>query len=65
MMVEAKTINGDGNDMDPESLLHACVDRGDTIELILQRDLGNNMCRIKRECNRYVREVFVIACVLP
>ncbi len=44
-------INGDGNDMDPESLLHACVDRGDTIELILQRDLGNNMCRIERECN--------------
>ena len=44
-------INGDGNDMDPESLLHACIDKVDTIELTLQRDLGNNMCRIERECN--------------
>ena len=44
-------INGDGNDMDPESLLHACIDKVDTIELTLQRDLGNNMYRIERECN--------------
>ena len=44
-------INGDGNDMDPESLLNACVDKVDTIELTLQRDLGNNMYRIERECN--------------
>ena len=44
-------VNGDGKDMDPESLLHACVDKDDTIELTLQRDLGNNMCRRERECN--------------
>ena len=42
-------INGDGNDMDPESLLNACIDKVDTIELTLQRDLGNNMYRIERE----------------
>ena len=41
-------INGDGNDMDPESLLNACIDKVDTIELTLQRDLGNNMYRIER-----------------
>ena len=46
-------INGDGNDMAPESLLPACIDKVDTIELTLQRDLGNNMYRIvrERECN--------------
>ena len=44
-------VNGDSNDMDPKSLLGACVDKDDTIELTLQRDLGNNMCRIERECN--------------
>ena len=59
-------INGDGNDMDPESLLHACIDKVDTIELTLQRDLGNNMCWIEREnAIAYVREDFVIACLLP
>ena len=41
-------INGDGNVMDPESLLNACIDKVDTIELTLQRDLGNNMYRIER-----------------
>ena len=44
-------VNGDGKDMDPESLLHACVDKDDTIELTLQRDLGNNICRRERKCN--------------
>ena len=58
-------VNGDGKDMDPESLLHACVDKDDTIELTLQRDLGNNMCRREREnAIAYVRDVFVIACLL-
>ena len=61
-------INGDGNDMDPESLLNACIDKVNTIELTLQRDLGNNMYRIVRERENaiaYVREDFVIACLLP
>ena len=60
-------INGDGNDMDPESLLHACIDKVDTIELTLQRDLGNNMCWIdrERECNCLCSWKFGIACLLP
>ena len=33
-------VNGDCNDMDPESLLQACIDKDDTIELTLQRDLS-------------------------
>ena len=60
-------VDGNGNDMDPESLLHACVDKVDIIELTLQRDLGNNMCRKERERENaiaYVRDVFVIACLL-
>ena len=55
-------INGAGNDMDPEALLHACVNKVDNIELTLQRDLGNNVCR--REIDNviaYVRVVFVTA----
>ena len=42
-------VNGAGNDMDPEALLHACVNKDDNIELTLQRDLGNNACRRERE----------------
>ena len=41
-------VNGNGHDMDPEALLHACVNEVDNIELILQRDLGNNVCRRER-----------------
>ena len=44
-------VNGDSNDLDPVSLLNACAGKDDTIELTLQRDLGNNMYRIERECN--------------
>jgi len=55
-------VNGDGNDMDPEALLHACVNKVDNIELTLQRDLGNNVCRRERDnVIAYVRVVFVIA----
>ena len=36
-------VNGDGNDMDPESLLNACIENAIA----------------------YVREDFVIACLLP
>ena len=36
-------VNGNGHDMDPEALLHACVNKVDSIELTLQRDLGNNV----------------------
>ena len=42
-------VNGDGNDMDPEALLHACVHKDGNIKLTLQRDLGNNVCRRGRE----------------
>ena len=35
-------VNGDGKDMDPESLLSACVGNDNTSELTLQRDLSNN-----------------------
>ena len=52
-------INGDGNDMDPESLLNACIDKVDTIELTLQRDLGNNIYRIVRERERMQLLMFV------
>ena len=52
-------INGDGNDMDPESLLNACIDKVDTIELTLQRDLGNNIYRIVRERERIQLLLFV------
>ena len=55
-------VNGDDNDMDPEALLHACVNKVDNIELTLQRDLGNNVCRRERDnVIAYVRVVFVIA----
>ena len=46
-------VNGDDKDMDPESLLHACVDKVDNIELTLQRDLGKHVCRRERECACY------------
>ena len=55
-------INGNGHDMDPEALLHACVNQVDNIELTLQRDLCNNV--YQRESDHviaYVRVVFVIA----
>ena len=55
-------VNGNGHDMDPEALLHACVNKVDSIELTLQRDLGNNVCRRERDnVIAYVRVVFVIA----
>ena len=55
-------VNGNGHDMDPEALLHACVNKVDSIELTLQRDLGNNACRRERDnVIAYVRVVFVIA----
>ena len=43
--------NSVGKDMDPEALLHACVNNADTIELTSKRDLGNNVRRreIERE----------------
>ena len=41
-------VDGNGNDADPEALLHACVNKVDNIELTLQRDLGNNVCRRER-----------------
>ena len=57
-------ITGDGNDMDPESLLHACTNNVDTIELTLQRDLGSDMCRIEREnAIAYVREIPFCNCL--
>ena len=34
-------VNGNGHDMDPEALLHACVNKVDNIQLTLQRDLGH------------------------
>ena len=43
-------VNGNDNDMDPEALLHACVNKVDNIELTLQRDLGNNAFWREREC---------------
>ena len=42
-------VNGAGNDMDPEALLHSCVNKVDNIELTLQRDLGNHVCRRERQ----------------
>ena len=42
-------VNGNGHDMDPEALLHACVDKVDTTELTLQRDRGNNVRRREGE----------------
>ena len=42
-------IHGTGTDMDPETLLHDCVNKEDNIELTLQRDLGNNASQRKRE----------------
>ena len=42
-------VNGNGHDMDPEALLHACVNKVDNIELTLQRDIGNNVYRRERE----------------
>ena len=35
-------VDGNGNDADPEALLHACVHKDGNIKLTLQRDLGNN-----------------------
>ena len=60
-------VNGDGHDMDPEALLHACVSKVDNIELTLQRDIGNNVYRRERErarertCNCLCSYRFVIA----
>ena len=56
-------VNGSGDDMDPEALLHACVSKVDNIELTLQRDLGNNVCLHERDnVIAYVRVVIVVAC---
>ena len=60
-------VNGNGDDMDPEALLHACVNKVDNIQLTLQRDLGNNVYRRERErererkCNCLCSSRFVIA----
>ena len=58
-------VNGNGHDMDPDALLHACVNKVDNIELTLQRDLGNNVYRREREservCNCLCSCSFVIA----
>ena len=59
-------VNGAGNDKDPEALLHACVNKVDNIELTLQRDLGNKVCRKERGRERAcvigsVRAVVAIA----
>ena len=45
-------VDGNGHDMNPEALLHACVNKVDNIQqLTLQRDLGNNVFWRERECN--------------
>ena len=57
-------VNGNGHDMDPEALLHACVNKVDSIELTLQRDLGNNVYRRGRGKEREKeRESVIITCV--
>ena len=42
-------VNGNGHDMDPEALLHACANKDGNIKLTLQRDLGNNAFWRERE----------------
>ena len=42
-------VDGNSHDMDPEALLHSCVNNVDNIQLTLQRDLGNHVCRRERE----------------
>ena len=36
-------VDGNVNYVDPEALLHACVNKDDNIKLTLQRDHGNNV----------------------
>ena len=41
-------VDGNSHDMDPEALLHACMNKVDNIQLTLQRDLANNVYRKER-----------------
>ena len=62
-------VDGNGHDMDPEALLHACVNKVDNIQLTLQRDLGHTCIgergrereRTWRTCNCLCSSRFVIA----
>ena len=42
-------VDGNSHDMDPEALLYACVNKVDSVQLTLQRDLANNVYRRERE----------------
>ena len=43
-------VDGNGNDVDPEALLHACVNKDNNIKLTLQRDLCDNVFWRDRVC---------------
>ena len=57
-------VDGNSHDMGPEALLHACMNKVDSVQLTLQRDLANNVYRREREIERERAKVsLAITCI--